>query len=396
MSLLSVTEVDDRLARLHLSLNTVRLPLADASGLLLQEDVLTDRDVPPFDRVMMDGYAMRASDFLSDSSFTVTGEALAGAPQVTLQNSPQAAITVMTGAPLPTGADTVVRIEDTVRDGDRITFTGTEFPSRGQFIHPTGSDAQKGDILLRRGCRMRSAEIGIAASAGCTELMVTRPIRIGVVGTGDELVEIGTQPLPHQIRRSNALAIATALKTLPVQISPLEHLGDNPEEDGKRLRQIIANHDVIILTGAVSKGRLDWIPAALDTIADNQFHGVAQRPGKPMGVWKSTDNSVIFALPGNPVSAIVGVHRHVLPWLATQLSQSHACQMIALGKDFTSSGDLTRFVPVKIGPTGRATEVKMNNSGDYAALAGSDGFIELSAKQNRWTSGTSVPFYPWV
>lgn len=394
--LLSVATVDRLLAEISLPRRETRIPLSGAMGAVLAEPLVADRDLPPFDRVMMDGFALRHVDLQSGTLFRICGEAVAGAPRQSLPSSPMAAMAVMTGAPVPEGADTVLKVEATQVDGDRMSITDPTDIARGDFIHVRASDHKRGDLLVAAGRPLRSVEIGIAASAGYADLRVFSRPRVITVGTGDELVPVTDAPLPHQIRRSNAIAACAALKTLPVSVADPIHLSDAARDETGPLVEAIREHDVVILSGAVSKGRLDWIPPTLNTLGACRFHGVAQRPGKPMGIWQSDSGAIIFALPGNPVSTLVGLHRYVLPWLRRQCDWPDLSQTVRLAHAIEQPLPLTLFCPVRLEADGSATRVPLNNSGDYAALAASDGFIELPDGQNHWTAGASVAFYPWA
>lgn len=394
--LLKVPTVDRLLEGTPLPRRTTRVPLSAAKGAVLAEPLVADRDLPPFDRVMMDGFALRHADLHRGASFLLCGEALAGAPRQSLPETPMAAMAVMTGAPFPEGADTVVKVEATQVNGNRMIVTDPSDVERGDYIHFRASDHKRGDLLVATGRLVRSVEIGIAASAGYADLRIVSRPRVIALGTGDELVPVTTVPQPHQIRRSNAIAVTTALLSLPVDVSDPIHLSDAAQEETGPLTEAIRAHDVVILSGAVSKGRLDWIPSTLDTLGTCCFHGVAQRPGKPMGVWQAGSGAVIFALPGNPVSTLVGLHRYVLPWLRRQCGWPAPAQTVQLANAIEQPLPLTLFCPMRLQADGTAIRVPLNNSGDYAALADSDGFIELPEGQNHWTAGASVAFYPWA
>jgi molybdopterin molybdotransferase len=394
--LVSVARVDAVLAGLTLPRAVEAVSLEAAVGRVLMQAIVADRDLPPFDRVMMDGYAIRHADLQSGQRFTVRGEALAGAARKTLSDAPLTAMAVMTGAPLPHGADTVVRIEATQRVGGDLVITKPDSIAHGDFVHRRGSDKKSGSLLVEVGQTLRSVEIGIAASAGYADLRVSVRPRLVAIGTGDEMVPVEVVPEAHQIRRSNAAAVMAALGPLPAQVSPPVHLNDCVETETHRLEQAVSCHDVVIISGAVSKGRLDWIPHALDRIGQCLFHGVAQRPGKPMGVWQTESGTVIFALPGNPVSTLVGAHRHLRPWLCKAMGLPCPVQRAVLSTDLSNPSPLTLFCPVRRKADGTAEPVAINNSGDYAALSCSDGFIELPDGQNHWTAGESVAFYPWI
>lgn len=394
-NLFSVCEVDDSLLNFSLRNGTEVVAIEAAMGRVLAEAINADRDLPPFDRVMMDGYAVRSKDCRNGLAFTIRGSAMAGSPTQALSDEPFSAIPVMTGAPLPTGADAVIPCENVVSSANRVVIDSDSLPQAGAYIHRKGSDNSKGFELISEGTRLRSVEIGVAASSGYAFVRVRRRPRVIAIGTGDELVPVSAHPAPHQIRRSNALAVSAALSGLPILLSPPEHLSDNRAIEEARLQAAIESHDVVVLSGAVSKGQLDWIPSSLDIMGKRVFHGVLQRPGKPMGVWQGAEGALIFALPGNPVSTLVGVHRYVRPWLLKQVGYREKLSTVTLRGEFLQHPNLTLFRPARMDTDGVAVSVPINNSGDYSALTQSDGFVQLAPSENHSTANCAVPFYPW-
>ncbi len=390
---ISVREVD-RLLKENLQLApAIDCPLNKSAGRVLRENLVADRDLPPYDRIMMDGYAVRGAE-LNQGAIRIKGQLVAGEPHRELDGEPGSALEVMTGAILPKGVDTVIPYEDTVRDGDRLTLCAKA--RTGQFVHRKGSDFRAGAILVQMGSIMRAVEAGIAASCGYATVQVSQRPRITVFGTGDELVEVGARPAPHQVRRSNPSAIEHALAMASFHAGRIGHLLDNPQKEEERLRDTMNNSDLVIISGAVSKGKLDWIPAALDRSGTRIFHGVAQKPGGPMGLWITDSGCRVFALPGNPVSTLAGTFRYVIPYLRLQQgSRERAARKVILSQDFTTNGNLTFFLPVVLDPAGRALPRPVNNSGDFARLAGTDGFAELPEGSTQWPAGSAVDFYPW-
>ena len=393
--LASVSEVETILAQAYRTAPAVSCPLKKALGCILKEAIQADRDLPPFDRVMMDGFAIRASD-IGTNDFNIKSQALAGSPQANLPHESGAAIEVMTGAPLPAGADTVIPYEDTSQQGDRFSLRESQSATSGQYVHLKGSDQSHGSVLVAAGTQIRSIEVGIAASAGYHTLTVAQRPRITIFGTGDELVPIEQMPEPHQIRRSNAHAVEAALAHAGFHAKTIGHLENSPGTQADILFQSIEKSDVIIISGAVSKSQRDWIPEALNRKGKCLFHGVAQRPGKPMGFWITSSGCNIFALPGNPVSTLVATHRYIIPFLYRQQGAKYPAPLrLPLAQPFDFQPALTCFLPVQF-KEGKAHPSPVNNSGDYAGLAQTSGFIELPAVENHWTAGTLVPFYPWL
>lgn len=373
--------------------NTERIRIEDAAGRLLREEIRADRDFPPFDRVMMDGFAMRAADFSNSRCFQVVACAPAGHAAVSLSDVPGSCVEVMTGAPLPLGADCIVPVEETTRCENEMIVSENFDPLAGRFIHPVGSDAAKGDVLLHAGVLLGSREIGVAASCGAFELEVSKRPRITIIPTGDELVKVDALPAPHQIRQSNGHAIRAALQRAGYSSLLMEPLKDDANADD--LRAALESSDWLILTGAVSKGARDFVPQLLDSLGCQKlFHSVAQRPGKPAGCWVGPSGQIVMALPGNPVSALTGLHAFVLPALAVALGlpQPKPRQIIPT-QALSGLPGMTHHLPVKLCDDGRARPAPTGNSGDFIGLLSSDGFVTLPPHREV---STALPFTPWI
>lgn len=373
----------------------VECPLEKATGRVLRAPLRADRPLPPFDRMMMDGYAVRLVDAVPGRRLRVCGEAAAGEPQKVLPEGDALVLEAMTGAPLPAGADLVIPYEEVeAREAGIVEVKAGFEAGAGLYVHRIGSDYAAGSVLLEEGTVLGPVEAGIAASCGYASVPISQSPRIALLGTGDELVPVRSQPEPHQIRRSNVAAMENALALAGFACGVQGHLNDEPGAGREALIRVLAEADVVVICGAVSRGVRDWVPAALDALGEKQFHGVAQRPGKPMGFWVMPGGCVVFALPGNPVSALVGLHRYVLPWLRKRQGLPEQPARRVLAAPVENRLKLTWFVPVSMGSDGRVQPCPVNNSGDYARLANTDGFIELGAEQH-YTEGTEVIYFPW-
>lgn len=381
-------------------------PLTGAHGRVLRAELRADRDLPPFDRVTMDGYALR-SDALAGGTRTFRVEAVqaAGMRAFALGLAADACIEIMTGAVLPEGADCVVPYEETTRDRAAITMTVSEEAvefAAGHALHRRGSDHRVGEVMVRAGTRLTGREIAVAAACGHDVVTVSQSPKIAVVATGDELVEVEAHVAPHQIRRSNDHALRAALIGAGYPHVSRFHLRDVPQEIEHGLWHIMAEFDVVILSGGVSKGKFDYLPAELDRQGVRKiFQGVAQRPGKPLWFGVSRRQTPIFALPGNPVSAYTCLHRYVLPALdhASGITPREK-RIVALAAPVTFKPKVAYFLPVKLASGSRAellaTPDPSNTSGDFAGLVDTDGFVELPADQTEFPAGTLAPFWPWV
>ena len=372
-----------------------RLPIESCAGRVLREEIKADREFPPFDRVMMDGFATRAADFAAGRDFVLSGCAPAGSPAVKLPSAVMSCVEVMTGAPLPLGADCIVPVEEITRDGGVIRVSPDFEVVPGRYVHAAGSDSRAGERLLEPGVLLGSREIGVAASCGAAWIEVSKLPRIHILATGDELVAVDETPQPHQIRQSNACAIACALQRAGHSASASARLRDDPMEAAVAVRSALEESDWIIITGAVSKGARDFVPTLLDSLGCRcLFHGVAQRPGKPAGCWLGPAGQIVMALPGNPVSALTGLHAFVLPALVV----ASGCplpkpRLVVPAGRFDGLPGMTQHLPVKLGNDGRAHAAPTGNSGDFIGLLRSDGFVTIPP---RGGISAAFPFTPWL
>jgi molybdopterin molybdotransferase len=377
------------------------LPLAQCAGAVLRENVYAERDQPPFDRVSMDGIAVDSGAVRGGiRKLKIQATQAAGDPPLTLTDQ-GACIEVMTGAVVPSGCDSIVPVEQISIASGCAEIAADLNVEAGQNVHRRGSDSRQGALLLSSGSELRAPEIAIAASAGMARVRVSGQPMLAVISTGNELIEPGDPILPHQVRRSNAYAISAALRSHGFQRVADDHLLDDLAELRHRLKFHLETHDVLILTGGVSMGKMDLVPRALGELGVRTvFHKVAQRPGKPMWFGMSSGGTAVFALPGNPVSSIVCLTRFVLPALFTAMGRTRPLpEKMALGGPVNVGVSLTFFMPVRVevDDWGRAWAVPKptNGSGDFTALAGTDGFVELPPGPNVYPKGFVTRLHRW-
>lgn len=374
------------------SFGTVSVPFSKAYGRVLAENLYSDRPLPPYNRITMDGIAINYKAYAAGQrSFPILGVSAAGSPQMTLDN-PEACLETMTGSVLPKGADTVIRYEDVQIENGTATIL-VEDLNQGKNIHRKGEDRAAGDLLVPSGKKLLAAELGVLATIGKTEVLVQKRPKIMIISTGDELVEIAETPLPHQVRRSNVFSVQCALRSKGIKSDNL-HLDDDFEDILQKMEQIVNDYDVIVLSGGVSKGKFDFLPKVLEELnVEKLFHKVAQRPGKPFWFGRQAEkNTVVFALPGNPVSSFVGTHRYILPWLADCMQEQKTSPEYAkLAADFNFQPSLTYFLQVRLAMneegTILATPVTGNGSGDLANLADANALLELPADRTDFQAG---------
>ena len=375
------------------------VPVLESLGLILAENIIADRDFPPFNRVAMDGVAIAHNTFRGGNSSNFDVEKwmpfiedtqYAGESQKQL-STPKNCMEVMTGAVLPLGCEAVVRYEDLeieeFEGSKHAKFLISQREIKDwQNIHPQGSDRKAGDVLLWKGLKISPPEIAVMASVGKDKVLVEIPPRVAVISTGDELVEITTNPEPYQIRMSNSYMLAGALAQIGIKAN-LFHLKDDKELLLSKLKEILLNHDILLLSGGVSAGKKDFVPEILTNLGiEKLFHKVAQKPGKPFWFGKSEEGKTIFALPGNPVSTFLCFCKYFL---------NQKQEQVILDKDVFFKLNSTYFVPVKTYfQNGKmmATPFEGSGSADFANLTDCDGFVELPADSQEFKAGEMFGF----
>ncbi len=376
--------------------NTEGVSLLNSIGRILGEDIIADRDFPPFDRVTMDGIAFNFTSYKAGQRrFFMESMQAAGEKKLTLTDLTHC-IEIMTGAVMPLNCDTVVRYEDLKIDNGfaEIQIESVDFQ---QNTHKKGRDRKSGDVLISKGKLLSAAEIGTAATVGKSILKVIKLPKVAIISTGNELVEINETPEAHQIRRSNVYSIAALLNHKFKINAHLFHFNDNEIDITEGLKNILLKHDLVILSGAVSEGKFDFVPKAL---ALNNvkclFHKISQRPGKPLWFGQQLNKAVVFGLPGNPVSTFMCACRYVLPWINAYLMQKPTDYPLAmLAEDVYFKPDLTYFLQVKLENNNgilMAKPVAGGGSGDLANLNNADGFLELPINKSVFLKGEMFKF----
>ena len=369
------------------------IPFLESVGRVLKEDILADRDFPPFDRVSMDGIAIVFDTFLTGSrTFEIENIQAAGSKQLELKNKTNC-IEVMTGAVLPINTDVVIPYEQvTIANGKAVV----EIDEINQFqnIHSQGNDRKKTDILIKKNRIISPSEIGIFATVGKSTIKVAKQPKVLIISTGDELVAVNENPLPYQIRRSNVYSMLSLLEDLRIN-AKTAHLTDDKPQLKEKISRYLEQYDVLLFSGAVSKGKYDFLPEVLDELGVKKlFHKVKQRPGKPFWFGKKGSKSV-FAFPGNPVSTYVGCLKYFYPWYKKSVGIQYENQESAiLSEDFFFKPELTYFLQVKTkNEKGQlyATPVVGHGSGDLANLADADAFLEMPDTKSNFTKGEVFP-----
>jgi molybdopterin molybdotransferase len=359
----------DALTRGLPPLGIERVLPAAALGRTLAAAITADRAFPPYRRAMMDGIAFHAATLPAAGPLVLAGLHAAGDPPPP-PLPPGQAWEIMTGAVVPDDCDTVVPYEELEGGRPRVA------PRAGQFIHAAGSDAAAGDTLVDAGTALGPAEIAIAASVGLETLEVIRRARLALLSTGDEAVPPGEVPQPWQIRRSNGPMLQAMLARRGNAIACHDHAPDDPAACGRRLDAALACCDVLLVCGGISRGKKDHVRGLLESrLGAPAFHGVAQRPGKPLAFWPGPP--VVFALPGNPVSVLATFTRHVLPALARMEGRETLPMVARMSHGVSPLPEFSWLLPVTPGPAGTLRALPPRNSGDFISVAGACGIVEI-------------------
>lgn len=367
------------------------LPFERTLGKVLAEDIIADRDLPPFNRATVDGIAVSYSALTQCvSTFRIKATQAAGDVPVEI-DAPDECIEIMTGAALSSSVDTVMRYEDIIIKSGIASINITDIKQL-QNVHLKGKDKLKGDVMATAGRIITPALVSLAASVGKTSLCVKRTPKIVVISSGDEMVDAADIPSEYELRRSNNYTIKAILKTQGID-ADMMHIPDDKTIIDEKLKACLQTYDVILMTGGISMGKFDYVPQALEDVSVAKlFHKVAQRPGKPFWFGKHNDGTLVFAFPGNPVSVFMCMYRYFLPWLNLSLGLPREKTIYArLSNDFTFVAPLQFFLQVKLNFTDNAvliaSPIEGNGSGDFANLADADAFIELPAGQDHFKAG---------
>ena len=382
----------------HIILNSTQefgveeIPFIKSVGRILKETIVADRDFPPFNRVSMDGIAIDFKAFQKGQrAFKVEGIQPAGSAQISLQNS-ENCIEVMTGAVLPKNTNAVIRYEDVEIKNDVARIIINEVFDF-QNIHEKGKDRKVGETLIEKNTIISAAEIGVFATVGKSTIKVAKQPKIMILSTGDELVDVNEKPEEHQIRRSNVFTLVAALEHLKIE-SETSHITDDKPILRQKIAQFLNDYDVLLCSGAVSKGKFDFLPEVFDELGvEKRFHRVAQRPGKPFWMGE-TKSCKVFAFHGNPISTFVNCLAYFYSWYYKSVGVKTKEETAILTEDVTFKPNLTYFLQVKLSDKfGHilATPIKGNGSGDLASLVNADAFIQLPNDKTEFKTGENYP-----
>ncbi len=374
--------------------------LLDAVGVALAEDLKADRDFPPFPRATRDGYAVRAADLQTvPAKLKCMGAIKAGAnaedSAIVIQSGK--VVEIMTGAPVPEGADAVVMVEYTESAGNRVIVKRAV--NAGENVVSAGAEARRGDVMVPKGTRVQHAVVAVGAAVGRPEIAVHRRPQVAVLATGDELVDINLPPGPNEIRNSNSYSLAAQVFESGGEAVLLPAAHDEPAELALLLRKGLS-FDLLLLTGGVSMGKYDLVEEVLASLgAEFFFTGVAIQPGKPVVFGQVTlegKTTPFFGLPGNPVSTMVTFQlfaRPIVDALGGAKCQPLAFAQATLKESFTTRTGLTRFLPGKLSGSHAKPEVewvRWQGSGDLMSVVKSNCYIVVPPDCERLDAQETV------
>ncbi|MDQ6677592.1 MAG: molybdopterin molybdotransferase MoeA [Acidobacteriota bacterium] len=374
------------LRRVTVRMDRETVPLVDAAGRILAEEARADRDFPALDRSVRDGFAIRTADL--PGPVPVTGELRAGDPSRPLP--PGEAFEIMTGAPIPSGADAVVMVEHAIRRGNLVEHAPV---MPGTFLSRQGEEARAGQVLINVGTRLDYSGIALLAASGHATVSVFRKPIVAILATGDELVPVDQAPLPHQIRNSNAYSLAAQV-TRAGGIPKLLAVARDEERDTRERIEEGLHSDLLLLSGGVSAGKFDFVEQALASLdAEFYFDRVQIQPGAPV-VFGRSAGRFFFGLPGNPASTMVTFEVFARAALELLGGLRESVLPIAYGRltvAFRQKPGLTRFLPALISGSGELTPVPWKGSSDVPAVSRANAFLMTDPERTEWAAGEFLP-----
>lgn len=389
--MLTFAEAWQRIAGALAPLPTVRRPLAEVLGLVLAGDIVAQESMPPFAAAAMDGYALLGSDASAERA--VTGEQDAGV-KLDLAVCQGTAVRIMTGAPLPAGADAVVPFEDTMEEAGVLRLLRAARP--GDNVRPVGQDIMAGEVVLPKGSVLGPSEIGLLASLGCSRVPVHPRPRVSIMATGDELVAVGATPRPGQIRDANSSALLAAATACGFDAATWPHpVGDDAGELERAMVEALAGSDMLLTSGGVSMGAFDLIKPLLAKLGEILVGRVAIKPGKPL-TFAMVQGKPVFGLPGFPVSSLVCFEQFVRPALRLLGGQQllwRPSVEVCLAQTLSHEPERTEFqrAVVECGPEGfTAHNTGSQSSGRLKSLVGANALLILPAGTGDLPAGSRV------
>ncbi len=378
---------------------TEEASLAEASGRVLRQAIIADRELPPFNRAQMDGYALRGAELRIDSPMPVVARIHAGMEW----HDPVpagACVAIATGAPVPAGLDTVIEHERSDR-GNPVRFSSAV--AAGASIHRRGSDARAGATLVPAGAVLAPAHIALAATVGSETLCVGVRPRVSILTSGDEIRTAGTSEsialAAHLVRDSNGPMLDAMIRAFGAEVVARRHLPDDQAETAGALAQAIAGSDVVVTTGGISAGERDYLPRALAAGgATFLVRRVRLQPGGPLTVARMPGGALVLGLPGNPVSTLVCAHLFLWPLVLRLLGSAAALPWRdgLLGQPTRANPKRQAYRPARVASDGTIVVPSWEGSGDLVHTAATQGIVELPLVEGDVAAGTRLRLLPWA
>jgi molybdopterin molybdotransferase len=395
--MISVQEAQQLIISSTQKLSTETVQLENAFGRILAEDILADRDYPPFNRAAMDGYAFRFSDYEHQSSnieLTIAGELYAG-HVFDGEIKHGECLKIMTGAATPSNLDCIVQVELAIVYGNKVTFPEAN-PKHWQNIARKGEDCKESDIVLKKNTFLSPTEMATLAVLGKKEIQVCKLPKVAIISTGDELVAVGEPVNAFQIRDSNAFALLAFFQSWNIPVTRREIVQDNTQALSKLVSEVL-DFDIIVLSGGVSMGAADYVPKILaENGVRNIFHKLKLKPGKPLWFGQTPNGGTVFGLPGNPLSAQVCFKLFIETHLraAFELNKPDIQQFpIAIARK--KKVKLDEYFPVKLSG-GELFPIQFNGSGDVTSTVGSTGIALHSMEKEDLIENELIEYINWI
>lgn len=376
--MISPLEAIELLKNITIPFRTEKMPLAKTLGMNIAEKIVADRDFPPFDRVMMDGIAVKD---ITAPTWKIEGILFAGEPVKAIKKT-DGALEIMTGATAPRGTEAIIKLEDLSMEKKIATYIGKTPLEKGQHIHLQGADAPAGSVLVKKRTKIGPVEIAIAATVGKAHIEVESKPHVHIFSTGDEIVGLHETPADHQIRSSNVMMLKSVLLSKGFKANS-SHLADSAEKIKASIDKALDSNDIILLSGGVSAGKKDLIPGVLAEAGfETIFHKISQKPGRPLLVATRPDGKVVFAFPGNPISTLTCFWVYFLPWVSGEWPEYQVKEIKFLPKP---SAELDQWIPVENGEV-----LAHNGSGDLINWSRADGLVW----QKAGDKAKKLPYIP--
>lgn len=400
--MLSVSKAQKKILRCRIKIKTVSVPILESLGSVLAENVTSKDDIPIYDNSAMDGYSVRVEDIKGAGKnnpvrLMLSGSDLPAGRLPTEKLKSGYCMSIMTGAPIPAGSNTVVMKEDTKKDGKNILFFKQY--TKGENIRGRGEDIKKGDKVLKKGIRISPADVGVMASLGKSKVIVGKSPLVGIISTGDELLRIDEELKAGRVRDSNSYALSAQLTEIGVNFIRYGITGDKKEVLTRMIRKALEECDVLLISGGVSVGDYDFVKEILSDIgAKTVFWRVNQKPGKPL-VFSTYHDKFIFGLPGNPVSVMICFEMYVRPLVMRMMGNTDLFRPTVIAKashDFKKARGRTNFARVILIKKGSKYFFKstgMQGSGILTSMAKADGIAVFPEESGDIRKGREVKIF---